>query len=325
MTAAPGTQEFKQQFLKDVICGLEKTQKELPSKYLYDAVGSRLFDVITELPEYGLTRAEERILQRHSTDIVARFPQNAAIAELGSGSGRKTRHILQALRNRSPRPQTSTIYYPIEISRTALEGCEQALSDIEGVRVVSLERDYLDGVSEIAARRGSGEHIVVLFLGSTIGNFERKAAICFLSRIRRMLMPGDALLLATDLMKPVGTLIDAYDDPLGVTAAFNLNLLARINRELNANFDLAQFRHVACFNERARAIEMRLASRVRQTLTVGQHSFTFEAEETIWTESCHKYSPQEPFDMASESGFRCTAQWIDEEWKFAENLFLSID
>jgi L-histidine N-alpha-methyltransferase len=215
-------------FAEEVCAGLTKPgQKELPSKYLYDAVGSRLFDVITELPEYGLTRAEDRILERHAREIATRVPHSVAIAELGSGSGMKTRRILGALsRDHAVR------YFPIEISATALAACEREMRDISALSVVGIEREYLDGLLEVAARRKEGEHLLVLFLGSTIGNFEPEAALTFLRKIRSMLEPGDFLLLGTDLLKPVPVLLDAYDDPLGVTAAFNMNLLARINRDI---------------------------------------------------------------------------------------------
>jgi dimethylhistidine N-methyltransferase len=315
------TTAVQTRFAEEVCAGLTKPgQKELPSKYLYDAVGSRLFDVITELPEYGLTRAEDRILERYTREIAARVPHAVAIAELGSGSGMKTRRILSALaRDHHAR------YFPIEISPTALAACEREMRDIAAVSVVGIEREYLDGLLEVAARRREGEHLLVLFLGSTIGNFEPGAALTFLRKIRTMLEPGDLLLLGTDLLKPVPVLIDAYDDPLGVTAAFNLNLLARINRELGGHFVLSQFQHVARFHETARSIEMHLRSRQAQTVAIDAAGIrvTFEAGETIWTESSHKYRLPQVASMAAESGFACSAQWIDDEWGFASNLWMA--
>ena len=308
-------------FAEEVCAGLEKSQKELPSKYLYDAVGSRLFEVITELPEYGVTRAEDRILERHARDIAAMMPNGVAIAELGSGSGIKTRRILSAL----SLAHHHTRYFPIEISATALAACEREVRDILTVSVVGIEREYLDGLLEVAARRRAGEQLLVLFLGSTIGNFEPSAAVGFLKKIRSMLEAGDYLLLGTDLMKPVPVLLDAYDDPLGVTAAFNLNLLARINRELGGRFVLPQFEHVARFNERARSIEMHLRSSVAQKVFIEAAGTTFEFEEgeTIWTESSHKYCLPQLASIAAESGFTSPAQWIDSEWGFAENLWMA--
>ena len=231
--AAKPSNESVALFSEEVRAGLSRSgQKTLPSKYLYDPLGSVLFEAITLLPEYGLTRAEERILQRHAAEIVSCAPRPALVTELGSGNGRKTRWILSALRGHDPLP-----YYPIEISRAALESCESELSDMESISIVGVEREYLDGLGEVAALRPEGTPLLVLFLGSTIGNFDCGADARFLSAVRSFLRPGDSLLLGTDLMKPMHRMISAYDDPLGVTAAFNLNLLARINRELDANFD----------------------------------------------------------------------------------------
>jgi L-histidine N-alpha-methyltransferase len=305
----------------DVRAGLMKHgQKELPSKYLYDSVGSGLFEVISVLPEYGLTRADERLLQRHSENIVSRLRPPTMVAELGSGSGKKTRWLLEALSSLQP-----ISYYPIEISRAALAMCERELGDIDAVHIVGFEREYLDGLLEVAARRRMGEQLLVLFLGSTIGNFEHPADVNFLRKVRQILQPGDALLLGTDLEKPVPQLIAAYDDSLGVTAAFNLNLLARINRELDADFDLDQFEHVAKFNQDARSVEMHIRSRKQQTVTIpaADLSVEFAEGETIWTESSHKYSLEEISRIAEKSGFRCDAVWIDDEWPFAENLLIA--
>jgi len=309
------------ELINDVRLGLTKPgQKELPSKYLYDSVGSALFEVISVLPEYGLTRADERLLRRYSEDIVARLTPPTTVAELGSGSGKKTRWMLEAL---SKHQHVS--YCPIEISRTALTMCERELGDIDSVSIVGFEREYLDGLLEVAARRQKGEQLLVLFLGSTIGNFEHPADIKFLRQMRDILQTGDALLLGTDLEKPMHQLLDAYDDPLGVTAAFNLNLLARINRELDANFLIPRFEHVARFNQNAGSMEMHIRSLREQTVTIPAAglSVTFLEGETIWTESSHKYSLGEVLRIAESTGFRCDAQWIDEEWPFAENLFIA--
>src|SRR5579862_7868113 len=212
-------------FAADVRDGLLRIgQKELPSKYLYDDVGSALFEVISRLPQYGLTRADERLLRRHADEVVDRLGGPVAVAELGSGSGKKTRWLLEAFCRRQ-----RTSYYPVEISRTALLMCERELSDIDAVSMVGFEREYLDGLLEVASYRKSGQRLLVLFLGSTIGNFDRHAGVSFLSEVRNILQTGDSLLLGTDLEKPASTLLQAYDDSLGVTAAFNLNLLARVN------------------------------------------------------------------------------------------------
>ena len=309
------------EFAAEVRSGLtQPEQKELPSKYLYDDVGSALFEVISVLPEYGLTRADERLLQRHASDIVERVPKPVVVAELGSGSGKKTRWILKALSRRQ-----HVSYCPIEISPTALAMCARELGDMDSISIVGFEREYLDGLLEVAARRKQGEHILVLFLGSTIGNFDRPAGIKFLQEVRRILRAGDSLLLGTDLLKPIPQLLDAYDDPLGVTAAFNLNLLSRINRELDGNFSLPDFEHAVRFNEEERSIEMHLLSRRAQRVSIPRADLTvdFEEGESIWTESSHKYSSSEIAGLAQTTGFRCEAQWIDHDWPFAENLLIA--
>jgi len=305
----------------DVRDGLNRMgQKELPSKYLYDEVGSALFEVICLLPEYGLSRAGARLLKRHADEMIDRLPSPVAVAELGSGSGTKTRWILEALSRRQP-----VTYYPIDISRTALSRCWQELGRIDSVSVVGFERAYLDGLLDVASRRNAGERLLVLFLGSTIGNFDRPAGEQFLREVRHILHPGDALLLSTDLEKSVSQLLLAYDDPAGVTAAFDLNLLARINGELAADFDLNCFRHEARWSENERRIEMHLRSSRKQTVHIrgANLKVDFSENETIWTESSHKYRCDEAAGMGERAGFRCDAQWVDAEWPFAQSLFLA--
>ncbi|HEY6443884.1 MAG TPA: L-histidine N(alpha)-methyltransferase [Candidatus Acidoferrales bacterium] len=295
-------------------------QKELPSKYLYDSVGSALFDVICMLPEYGLARAGMRMLERYSREIIGRVPGPAVVAELGSGSGQQTRWLLEALAHRQ-----RVNYYPIDISGSALSRCQQELGQIDRVSIVGFERAYLDGLQEVAARRGD-EKLFVLFLGSTIGNFDRPAGEQFLREVRSILREEDALLLATDLEKPVGTLVLAYDDPTGVTAAFNKNLLARINRELEGDFDLAHFEHLVRYDEQERRIEMHLRSKKWQRITIRKAGFRFYLREgeTIWTESSHKYDPRKVIQMGERAGYRCAGQWFDAEWPLAQNLFFAV-
>jgi L-histidine N-alpha-methyltransferase len=320
--AAEPMTESAARFAEEVREGLGRVgQKTLPSKYLYDPLGSTLFEAISLLPEYGLTRAEERILRRRAAEIVGHVPRPALVSELGSGNGRKTRWILSALCGREP-----LSYYPIEISRAALASCESELSDIEAISIVGVEREYLDGLQEVASLRPDGTHLLVLFLGSTIGNFDRGADARFLSDVRSFLRPGDSLLLGTDLMKPLERMLTAYDDPLGVTAAFNLNLLARINGELGGDFNPREFEHLARFNEGTSSIEMHIRSKRRQIVNVRRDSYAvaFEDGETIWTESCHKYTLEAITELASSSGFQQKAQWIDEEWPFAETLLLAV-
>ncbi len=307
-------------FAVDVRDGLTKAgQRELPSKYLYDEVGSELFEAICLLPEYGLTRADTRLLQKHAQEIIARMPLPTHVAELGSGSGKKTRYLLEALACRR-----QTFYYPIEISPAALAACEKELGQLDCVSLVGYEKPYLEGLRAVAARREAEEHLCVLFLGSTIGNFDRPAADDFLRQVRGVLEPGDSLLLGTDFEKEVNVQILAYDDPVGVTAAFNLNLLARINRELGADFQLRDFRHLALWNSSERRIEMHLQSLRRQRVNIRGAALLVRLEEgeTIWTESSHKYRPHEPAEMATRAGFRQVAQWVDDQWPFAQNLWI---
>ncbi len=321
MLTNPAVADAVVDFAADVCKGLTKRgQKELPSKYFYDTAGSKLFEAICELPEYGLTRADERLLRTYAREIVELVPGAVVVAELGSGSGKKTRWVLEALTR-----HRQTFYYPIEISATALDMCRRELSDMDAVSVVGFEREYLDGLLEVAARRPRGHRILVLFLGSTIGNFDRPADVRFLREVRLILQAGDALLLGTDLEKPIPRLIQAYDDPLGVTAAFNLNLLARINRELDADFAVQEFQHEARFNFDTRSIEMHLRSTRDQVVTIpgAGISVPILENETIWTETSHKFSAPEVTRMAQEAGFRCEAQWIDDEWPFAENLLIA--
>jgi len=309
------------EFSADVRESLTKPgQRELPSKYLYDEVGSSLFEAICVLPEYGLTRADARLLEKYSREIVGRLPSPIQVAELGSGSGKKTRWILEALSRRQ-----MTYYYPIEISPSALAACAKELGQIDLVSVVGHEQPYLEGLRTVAEGRGERDHLLVLFLGSTIGNFDRDAGEEFLSEMREILQPGDALLLGTDLEKSIELQLLAYDDPAGVTAAFNLNLLARINRELGADFDLSSFRHQARWNRVERRIEMHLRSMCRQTVHVPAASLRFmlDEDETIWTESSHKYQAEEIAEMAERTGFHCDGQWIDREWPFAQNLLIA--
>jgi L-histidine Nalpha-methyltransferase len=313
-------QALDAEFARDVRTGLTRTeQKTLSCRYLYDAVGSALFEAITCLPEYGLTRADTRVLTAHAGDLVELLPPNVVTVELGSGSGAKTRPILEKLHRRQV-----VVYYPVDLSTSSLVKCVQELGTLGAV--VPIEASYLDGLRYAAERRAPGQTLLVLFLGSTIGNFEPDAAIDFLLAIRLVLQPGDALLLGTDLVKPVEQMITAYDDPAGVTAAFNLNLLARINRELEADFNLRQFEHVARYTPAAQRIEMHLRSREYQIVSIHRANLIvdFVPNETICTEVCHKFVPDQLCVLARTTGFRLEAQWVDEEWPFAESLLVAV-
>lgn len=296
-----------------IVAGLRaRPQKLLPSELLYDAVGSALFEAITHLGEYGLTRADERVLIAHAVEIAALMPPGTVVVELGSGGGRKTRAVLEAFGN-------GVEYFPIDVSRTALESCAAALSDIAAVHPI--EAEYLDGLRQVPP----GKPVLVLFLGSTIGNFPRSRAVQFLQSLFRQLRVGDALLLGTDLVKDERTMVDAYDDIAGVTAAFNRNVLARLNREYGANFDVRSFRHEARWVQQERRIEMHLVAErpMRVAIPALSLEVRFEAGQSILTEYCHKFNLDEVEDMAVVSGFVPCAVWTDEDWPFAESLWLA--
>jgi len=285
MSAQPCVPLALSEFAFEVHAGLAKEgQKTLPCRYFYDDVGTALFQTISLLPEYGLTRADERVLRAHAGEIAAWFPSPVAVLELGSGTGSKTRRILEALSTRG-----SVVYYPIDVSRTALQCCRSELSDV--AEVVPVEASYLEGVTRAVSLRKTQERILTLFLGSTIGNFERAEMVQFLQEVRARLRPGDALLLGTDLEKSESRMTLAYDDPLGVTAAFNVNLLARINRELGGDFVIGEFAHQARYNRSERRMEMHLRSRRDQEVFIraAEIAVRFRRGETIWTESSHKF------------------------------------
>jgi dimethylhistidine N-methyltransferase len=308
------------QFAADVLAGFsDPTQKWLHAKYLYDAVGSALFEAITALPEYGLTRADSRLLQRHAKTIAGYADGPVRVIELGSGSGVKTRWILEA----AVAAYDSISYAPIDVSAAALEICSAALEGIPGVTLEPEHATYIEGLRAALKKRRFGKPALVLFLGSSIGNFSPPDALELLTDVYRELSPGDALLLGADLVKPERTLVEAYDDPAGVTAAFNRNLLGRMNRELGADFDLRAFTHEARFDADASRVEMHLRAAFPQTVYFGalEKSFHFAAGETLWTESSYKFTAQSVRDLGRQAGFYCSSQWTDVEWPFAETLF----
>jgi L-histidine Nalpha-methyltransferase len=283
----------------------------LPAMALYDEIGSALFDTITLLPEYGLTRADVRLLRKWSPAI-ARLSGASHIVELGSGSGTKTRILLSAF-------SSDVIYCPVDVSAAALERCRTELSDFV---VAPIHAEFLPGLQAAASRR-NGAKLLVAFLGSNIGNFRREAIPDFLSDIRSHLESGDTLLVGADLVKPAPELMDAYDDPTGVTAAFNRNLLARLNREFDANFHLRCFDHEVRWNAEERRVEMHLRAVSDQRVRIEKLGLDLDIRsgETIWTESSHKFEIRELTTLAVAAGFESVEQYTDEEWPFAELLF----
>jgi dimethylhistidine N-methyltransferase len=318
-------------FARAVLLGLsDPLQKYLSAQFFYDAVGSALFEAITALPEYGLTRADARLLRLHADEIVSPVHGSASgdalqVIELGSGSGLKTRWILEAAaRGAGAVDSSPVVYSPIDVSSAALEMCRAALEGIPGVRIAPRHATYVEGLREALSERRATDRVLVLFLGSTIGNFAPTDAQRFLTDVRSLLQPHDTLLLGTDLVKPLDQLLAAYDDPTGVTAAFNRNLLARINRELGGDFDLRAFEHGVRFDETASRIEMHLRATRPQLVRIhvaGQEfRFAFEAGETIWTEASYKFTETAVRELARASGFHCARQWTDGEWPFTESL-----
>jgi dimethylhistidine N-methyltransferase len=308
-------------FARDAYEGLCRPgQKTLAPKYLYDDLGTMLFEAITSLPEYGVWRAECRLLEAHATEIAERCGAGMVV-ELGSGSANKTRGLLEAqLAHRDVR------YCDIDVSRRALELARRQLQDLPRLQVHGFECEYLEGLQQALRMRCAGERVLVLFLGSSLGNFDRGAGMRFLSRLRRSLRAGDALLLGADLEKPEAALLAAYDDPLGVTAAFNLNLLARMNRELGATFALDRFRHRVRYDPVRRDVQMHIESLHDQCVAVHDAGFAVSLRrgETIHTESSHKYSAPELDHLLHGAGFACMARWRDSAWPFEDRLLLAV-
>ncbi len=307
-------------FAEDVRKGLSATPKRLLPKYFYDALGSQLFEAICLLPEYYPTRAESEIFAHHAAEIIRELPSPITLSELGSGSSVKTRLLIEAILAR----QTQLHYQPMDISASILEqSAEKLLADYAHLRISGHVCDYTIGLGEI--ERNGTERVLALFLGSNIGNYTPQAAHQLLRQIRSALRPGDALLLGADLKKSREILEAAYDDSLGVTAAFNLNLLARINRELDANFDLRQFRHRAVFNEKESRVEMHLASTVAQSVEIRglAMTFSFQPGETIHTENSYKYDLDMLAELATASGFATAKTWFDAERRFSCNLWMA--
>jgi dimethylhistidine N-methyltransferase len=293
---------------------LRRTPRQLPSRYFYDALGSALFEAICRLPWYGVTRAESALLARHAREILAPADGFARLVELGSGSGLK----LAALLESADAHARDVAVDLVDVSPSALEVASRTVAAAGVTRITSYERSYEHGLREALARAADGPTLV-LFLGSNIGNFDHSTADAFLRQTRAAMSDGDSLLLGADLVKPEADLRLAYDDPIGVTAAFNRNLLHRVNRELDADFRVDRFAHRAVWNAAASRIEMHLVSLDRQVVHVrgASLSFTLEAGEAIWTESSYKYTPSDLVTRLERAGFSVAAQWIDQRDRFA--------
>ncbi len=312
--------DMRAEFARDVLEGLAKEQKTLPCRHIYDAEGSRLFEEICEQPEYYLTRAEAEILGAHASEILGHMGGEFELVELGSGSAEKTQLLIAAALER----QRGLTYRPIDISQDALHASAKALlAKFPGLRFEGFAADYLAGLHELSsASDADGPPRLVLWLGSSIGNFDRPGAAGFLTQLRSTLRPNDALLLGVDLRKQKPTLDAAYGDAAGVTARFNKNLLVRINNELGGNFPIDQFQYLADYEVDTGRVKMILRATQACTVHVSalNRSFDFHPGETIETEDSHKYSLAEIDQTAQAAGFRVTAQWLDSQQRFSTSL-----
>ena len=307
-------------FPEDVCKGLSSEPKRLLPKYFYDELGSQLFDAICLLPEYYLTRAENEIIERYAHEIVSSVDGNKTLLEMGSGSASKTRLIIEALLN----DQDELLFVPVDISASALESSSRILlQSYPRLRIEAYAADYFDGLAELARKQRG--RTLALFLGSNISNFGQEEAPAFLRALRRVLRTGDALLLGADLKKDRRILEPAYDDALGLTAAFNLNLLARVNRELDGDFDLRAFKHHAFYNEEVGRVEIYIESARAQVVTIKKLGMQvrFKEGERIHTENSYKYDLEGIAQLAKKTGFHFARTWLDSQERFSSNLLLA--
>ena len=305
----------------DVRKGLTAHPKRFLPKYFYDELGSQLFEAICLLPEYYLTRAENEILQRYADEITASVEGKKTLVEMGSGSASKTRLVIEALL----REQTELLFMPVDISATALESSSRILlQSYPRLRIEAYAADYFAGLAELGKKQRG--RTLALFLGSNISNFDPEEAIRFLNAMRSVLEKGDALLLGADLKKERHTLEAAYNDALGVTSAFNLNVLARINRELGGNFELRAFKHHAYYNETLGRIEIYIESLLNQRVRIAKLDLEveFSVGELIHTENSHKYDQVGIEQLATTCGFKRTRSWLDSQARFSSNLLIAV-
>ena len=308
----------RETFAAEVRQSLTASPRTLPSKYLYDELGSALFEAICRLPWYRITSAEAGLLVEAGTALLGSLAPPVSLVELGCGSGDKLAQLAESTGHRATRIEL------VDISAAALAMAEHRLENA-GVRYIrSHHATYEEGLAAAVAHRPADGTVIVLFLGSNLGNYEPAAARVLLTTIRQSLRPGDALILGTDLVKPREVLLRAYDDPLHVTAAFNLNVLRRINDELGGTFDLSGFAHRAVWRDAEQRIEMHLVSQRRQRVSIEAAALdlTFDPRDTIWTESSYKYLPDGVLADGRAAGFGPARQWLDHEAGFALTRFL---
>lgn len=303
---------------EDVRQGLTASAKRLPCKYFYDPEGNALFEQISGLPEYYLTRTETAILKGHAASIIEHCPSGLALVELGSGSSTKIRYLIESCMAR----QSELTYYAVDISPAGLEnGTRQLLHDYPHLQVVGVVSEFEEGLRYMAGEVGGPR--LMAFLGSTIGNFTEDEIARFFTMLRRHLRQTDRFLLGVDLIKEPAVLEAAYDDAQGITARFNLNILTRLNRELSADFDPAAFRHRAVWNQAKSRIEMHLVSLRPQRVRIADLDLDleFRQDETIHTENCHKYSREQMQSLLIDHGFQVLGCFSDPQEQFC--LFLA--
>ena len=316
-----GTLELtaKEQFYKDVMRGLSSTPKHLQSKYFYDAAGDRLFQQIMELPEYYLTRCEQEIFVKQTKQLTAplleRFDE-FDVLELGAGDATKSTHLLRYLHEYGK----AFTYYPVDISENVIQLLESEMPQrIPGLEVQGLNGDYFDMLAK--SYDLSKRNKLVLFLGSNIGNFNREEAARFLIALNDHLQSGDLVLIGFDLKKNPKEILAAYNDSEGITKAFNLNLLRRINQELGADFNLTQFDHYPTYNPVSGACKSYLISLKGQEVTIGENIFSFYKYEPVWTELSQKYSEQETDELSLLAGFNPVTKYYDSKLRFIDALW----
>lgn len=304
--------------ISDVQCALALSPRQLPSRLLYDELGSALFDAICRLPWYHVTRSEQQLLARHAKDIVEAAGRPGRLIELGAGNGDKLATLIELGWPAAPRLSVELV----DVSPAALQSSRQRLSLFDHVDLVTWPLSFEQALGELSGGQGASTRTMVLFLGSNIGNFDPPDAEMFLHQLRSVTGRGDTLLLGTDLIKAEDALLAAYDDPLGVTAAFNRNLLVRLNRELRADFAVPRFSHAARWDGDTSRIEMHLVSDCRQDIRIldADVAFTMEAGETIWTERSYKYDAAAVLGQLRACGFDPLQQWIDAAAGFALTL-----
>jgi dimethylhistidine N-methyltransferase len=311
-----GVEQPRTTLAADVRYYLTQTPRQLPSSALYDALGSALFDAICELPWYPVTRAERRLIAAYRRELLAAAGSPQRLVELGPGNGEKLRLLL----GEPDDPITSAIRRIdlVDVSVSALAAASRLVGEGRDVRIVAHTQRYEDGLLRATASRGRAERCAVLFLGSNIGNFDPPAASAFLHTMRAALRPGDSLIIGADLVKPAAVLLAAYDDPLGVTAAFNKNLLLHLNRDLGATFEIDGFAHRARWNAAESRVEMHLVSRRAQRVDVPASGLSIRLAEgeTIWTESSYKYSVEQFAAMLDGAGFAVSRHFVDDEGQF---------